>query len=146
MEQFKKDNYFKETGKILDVLSLNANLSEFVFKNLLIDLKIPESNKNIFANIDNSCDEKIILNAINTNNGFKYLLREINSTISQVPNQLFLIWNNEMVDLCTKEILISNWESIWYGEGDEALIIYIPNLIVLIIHYWGEVGIKKINN
>lgn len=146
MEQFKKDNYFKETGKILDVLSLNANLSEFVFKNLLIDLKIPESNKNIFANIDNSCDEKIILNAINTNNGFKYLLREINSTISQVPNQLFLIWNNEMVDLCTKEILISNWESIWYGEGDEALIIYIPNLIVLIIHDWGEVGIKKINN
>ena len=144
MEQFKIDNYFNLTKESLKIWVLDSEMSLFIINNLLLETTGIQTHTTLFEHIYNNIEEAIEVETINTRNGFKDLLKKIPFLFEVIDDQIFLIWKSEAIDICALSLLISNWDDIWYGEGDESVILYLPKKIILVINHWGEIKIKNI--
>lgn len=146
MQQFKLDNYQQVSKKKLDIESLDSFACKSVIRSLLFDLAVEDdANQTLFQLVSSGITDRTDLSSIDTDHGFKDLENIIADKIKfKIPNY-HLIWNVNEVDWCSTEVLESCWDFIWYGVGDEVLLLYVPSVIIVVIHDWGEVGIKVIN-
>ena len=99
---------------------------------------------NIFQNEKISFDiirnkwlhEKIELSSINEEDGFKNLCSLFKIELKEKEN-VFVLWNEQNIDIFLMSDLYNFWDYIWYGPADECCIIYFPNNILFMINDYG---------
>ena len=141
MEEFKLQNHFKEYASHLPIWTLDDRLSLFIKQQLIRDFELNSGRNNIFKHIHANL-ENIVNVDVNSDEGFINVINALGIKLLD-NDQLYLIWNlDQKVDVVSVNILKTFWSSMWSGESDEALIIYIPSKFLIFISDWGEVGIR----
>lgn len=148
MEEYKLQNHFKENLIGLPIWTLDVTLSDFIKGQLMIDLELNTGLSNLYSYVRNNLEVFVNMD-ITSDGGFIDLLKKLNIELLD-NDQLCLVWDvNKQIDIVNVSTLKTYWDSIWYGESDEALIFYIPFKILIFISDWGDVGLitfKKIEN
>ena len=135
MEKFKFDIYLKETGNLFpEVESLNSYDRAVILSNILKLLGL-NKNSELFVEIERNLsskdfDEDYVQNINKILKGFNF----------ETTDYLFLVWNNDDIDKVKTKVLIENWSYIWYGDSDEAVVVYDnENSKILLITHYGRV-------
>lgn len=140
MEQYKIENLERDFIK-LQFETLADQQSSKVLEHLFQEFSL--NNGNLYRQMSDKLTTVCNIPALNKSNGFNDMLKTLD--ISFLDNEKFyLIWNEQQnIDMFSVSDLKKFWDYIWYGPADEALILYIPEKIVLMIHDWGEVLVKR---
>lgn len=144
MESLKIDNHLKEHGSNLDVWAFDKTLSSFVKNELQRELAPNEQQDLTFKKVQKVLQETKNIDLDlpgafeNIKNSFKL---DINDS-----DQIFVIWDmNGYIDVISAGTLSRYWDSVWYGVGDEAALLYVPHKFIILITDWGEAKFKLLN-
>lgn len=145
MDLYKIDNHFKEYGDLLAFWTFSNELSTFVKSSLMEELNIESDFDSAFKNIYNSLENIINIETLNIDLGFENIMTFLSDLNLNNDDQFFLIWDfSENVDVFSINTFKKYWSSIWYGDSDESLILYIPNKVIVLLNDWGEVRVSSL--
>jgi len=133
MDDFKLDNFLKETGNVFaEIETLTVSERSEVMTDLLKQGKLPNESSNLFIAFRES-----LLEANFTSDETYNLQRIFDSLDFEVKGDVYLIWDDKSIDRIAISALVSNWQHIWYGIADDVVILYhsISKQILLITHY-----------
>ena len=144
MEIFKIENHFDLYEQALDFWPLNKDLSDTVKEVFFKDTNISPTGKTVFQQVYEFMQRKLEA-GLDSESGFDNILDSFGFDLDD-DSQLFLIWHvDKNIDIVQVKTLRQFWKSIWYGVGDESLIMYAPNNFVILVCDWGEVGMKDLS-
>lgn len=95
-------------------------------------LGLTESSKEIFIEIANKLASK------DFDEEFTYNINSVFNEFSfPIDGDIFIVWNQNIIDKINTKTLLENWDYIWYGDSDEAVILYHreKSKLLLITHY-----------
>lgn len=134
MEEYKFDIYLQETGNVfIGIKQLTTTAEQHaVISDLYKKSGLSDVNINLFVDLRESLTETIF--TIEETDDLKFIFDRLDL---DKTGDVYLIWDDKNIDQISIRSLIDNWQYIWYGISDEAVIIYIAALkkIILITHY-----------
>ena len=140
MENFKLEIFNKEhKGEKF----LFQKVKDQELSNLIQELTRIVGNAEIKASIEFFNTIKLNFNRtlqMNKTNNLKEIFKQIGLKGSSLGDVSYLIWKfpND-IDRFDLKFLINNWNYIWYGDSDDAVVIYIENKILMLITHYGTV-------
>ncbi|RYE18318.1 MAG: hypothetical protein EOP51_22205 [Sphingobacteriales bacterium] len=143
MEQFKLDIFKSETGEDLDFTTINDVESDRVKKVMLNLLGLADcsiTTQGLFKYLEGNIAYKTKYPRSDIDGDFmQIMLKKLNVSY---PTTGYILWDmTNKVDQFDLEYLIKNWDSVWFGVSDEALMLYLPNYkIVLLMTDHGYIG------
>lgn len=133
MEEFKIDLYTEETGDNFPKFeSLNLEDAKNKIKALFDILQIEPNHSSLYSTLINN------LKHVDKTDDYTYDIKTIFDDFQfDCENELLIIWDEFHIDKMSSIDIINNWDFIWYGDSDDAIILYsqINKRILLITHY-----------
>jgi len=133
MENYKLDIYLKETGNIFaGIKNISVFKQSAIIKGLRKQAELNDENSNLFIALRELLAE-IIFTAEETND-LKLIFDRL---VFDTNEDIYLIWDDKNIDQINICTLIANWQYIWYGAGEDAVILYTSNSkkIIVVTHY-----------
>jgi hypothetical protein len=136
IENWKKDNKFIDyvslsTSEIQEKIQEIAKLCNLDFDNIY--------NNSLFSNTLKVLHTHIVIQDINEPNTFYQILPLIKNEIS-METHIYLIWDYDSVDKIKLSCLAKYWDYIWYGPSDEMVLLFIPEIqLILLVAEYGVV-------
>ncbi len=133
MEKFKLDIYEKEIGRTFPKIeALDINDKNEALKKICKHIGLPKDNVDLFIELENK------LPNIDFNEEFTFDIKLIFKEFSfEETGDILIIWDIDNIDKVDTKALLDNWNYIWYGSSDDAIILYQKeqNKLLLITHY-----------
>lgn len=133
MQGFKLEIYQNEKGKpFTDIETLDQESSNKIIEKVHSILGTEVDGRMLFPEIM----EKLTCRDFDED--FTYNLESIFREFDiNREGEVYIIWDEDSVDKTSGDNLIKNWDYIWFGESDEAVILYQEdkNSVLLINHY-----------
>jgi len=133
MEGFKLDNYKKEKGELFPKIEiLNFESQNKIFESLKNLINLSSNNEGLFFELVDKLASKDYDEDLTYN--IHFIFDEFDFSRDE---DVILIWNMKNADKISSKVLLDNWNYIWYGDSDEAVILYQENnrKLLLITHY-----------
>lgn len=136
MEKFKIDLYEKETGKPFpDYEVLSKEDRADIIMEISNIIKTPISSQKLFTTLSTFLRHK------DFDQEFTFDIERIfNESGFSCDEEIHILWNEEHIDKIKKVYLQNLWESLWFGGGDEAIILYCSsNMKIVLITDYGRI-------
>ena len=140
MENFKIDILKEEN---IDIKYESLNNKQVI--QIITDIEsqygnISQEGKSFFDIIRNNLShEEIELSTINKEEGFRDLCSLFNMELKE-KKEVFVLWDEQNIDIFSMSDLYYYWNYIWYGSSDECCIIYFPdNKTLFMVNDYGIV-------
>lgn len=133
MEVFKLDNYKKEKGELFPKIEvLNFESQNKIFESLKNLISLSFDKDELFVELADKLASKDYDEDLTYN--IHFIFDEFDFSKEE---DVILIWDIKNIDKISSKVLLDNWDYIWYGDSDEAVILYQENnrKLLLITHY-----------
>lgn len=133
MEKFKLDIYEKENGHSLSGFNaLEVNRRNESMNYLYKIVGISGETKDLFFDLESKLISKDFEEDFT--HDIDAIFKEFGFSLNE---KLIIIWNRNNFDEFDANVLINEWNYIWYGSSDEAIILFQEGMkkILLITHY-----------
>lgn len=133
MENFKLDIYKSETGDFFpEIEPLNNKHKDEIINEIKNLVGLSLETENLFVGLAEKLSKK------DFDEKFTYDIHSIFKKFDlSVKETTLIIWNRNEIDEINTKILLDKWEYIWYGDSDDAIILYQKKYgkLLLISHY-----------
>ena len=142
MEDYKYSIFEDENNgqKLLVMPILNIEYQKKILAEISFQLRISslDEETNFYELLKIRLGFKVKIDNIEAGAVFKTTLERFGAIKNNFDNSsAYLLWGIDSMDITSLEVLVKDWEYIWYPPSDHSLVIYLreEKKIFLVTHY-----------